>query len=376
MNPIYFDNAATTAIDSRVLDTMLPYLKEFYGNPSAIHGAGRKTRLAIEESRKKVASLLSCKPAEIFFTSCGTESTNTALQGAVRNLDCKHIITSPIEHHATLHTAAMLNRELGVQIHFCKHNESGEIDYNQFTDLLNEVKGQGKTLVSIMHANNELGIINDIEKIGALCKERAILFHSDMVQTIGHLPIELDKLAVDFVSASAHKFHGPKGLGALYIHGALKLEPLIYGGGQERNMRAGTEDVAGIVGFAKALELSIAEMVKENKHCAALKEYCWSQLKQITDAVALSTSSLNTLPRVLSVLFPLDAKTEMLQMALDIKGIALSGGSACSSGAMGGSHVMNHVQTKACVPLRISFCKSNTMKEVDIFIKALNELLN
>ncbi len=376
MTSIYFDNAATTSLDSRVLDAMLPYLKENYGNPSAIHGAGRTSRLAIEESRKTVASLLSCKPAEMFFTSCGTESTNTILNAAIRNLGCKHIITSPIEHHATLLTSQKLAEEFGIEVHYCKHQENGELDYDDLLALIEKVGPTNKTIVSIMHANNELGIINDIDRIGQACKKHEVLFHSDMVQTVGHMPINLHEMAVDFASASAHKFHGPKGKGAMYINGSVKLEPLIFGGGQERNMRAGTENVAGIVGFAKALELSVGDMLEENNHCKELKDYCWAALKENLKEVELGTSCNKTLSRVLSIILPHTPKTEMLQMSLDMKGIALSGGSACSSGAMGGSHVMKHLHDTACVPLRISFCKSNTKEEVDTLVKSIKELLS
>jgi cysteine desulfurase len=372
---VYLDNAATTALDPRVLEKMLPYFTEVYGNPSAIHGMGRSARLAIEESRKKVAQLLVAKPAEIFFTSCGTESTNTVLQAAVRHLGCKHIITSPIEHHATLHTAEKLGEEFDVQVHLCKHQSNGEVDYEDLKILIEKCAADAKTMVSIMHANNEIGIINDIERIGNIVDENGAFFHTDMVQTVGHVDISLSDLPVHFASASAHKFHGPKGKGMLYICSTKKIEPFLLGGGQERNMRAGTEDVAGIVGFARALELSLEDIESENTHCLNLKKYCWEELLKSIPAIKKSTVCENTLSRVLSVLLPHTSNTEMLQMSLDIKGIAVSGGSACSSGALGGSHVINFIQKDACVPLRISFSKWNTKKEVDELIDALKSLL-
>ncbi len=376
MNTVYLDSAATTSLDERVLDQMLPFLRGVYGNPSSIHSAGRSARLAIEESRKKVATLLGGKPAEFFFTSCGTESTNTVFQAVLRSLNCKHIITSPIEHHATLRTAEHLAKEFGAELHFCKHDQHGEIDYEHLATLVKKCSQKGKTFMSIMHANNESGVINDIERIGNISKEHGVLFHSDMVQTIGHVDIRFDEIPVDFASASAHKFHGPKGKGLLYISGDVKLEPLLLGGGQERNMRAGTEDVPGIVGFASALEFAIEEKEKENEHCGHLKEYCWNLLQDtFGEDVRLTSTAPNTLPRVLSVLFPQNEKTEMLQMALDIKGIAVSGGSACSSGAVGGSHVINVLEETPCVPLRISFCKWNTEADVDAFLKAMKEIL-
>jgi len=373
---VYLDNAATTALDTRVLKEMLPYFTEVYGNPSAIHGMGRKAKLALEEARKKVAHLLDAKPAEVFFTSCGTESTNTVLQAAVRELKCKHIITSPIEHHATLHTAEKLGEEFGVQVHFCKHQSNGEIDYDDLKMLINKHASHTKIMVSIMHANNEIGIINDIERIGNIVKENDAYFHSDMVQTVGHLPISLSKLPIHFASASAHKFHGPKGKGMLYICGSKKIAPLLLGGGQERNMRAGTEDLAGIVGFAKALELSLEDREMEQNHCITLKKYCWEQLANSVSAIKKSTDYENTLARVLSVLLPHNPNTEMLQMSLDIKGIAVSGGSACSSGALGGSHVINYIEKEACVPLRISFSKWSTTQEIDELVSALKASLH
>lgn len=375
MSTVYLDNAATTALDERVLNEMIPYYKEVYGNPSSIHSAGRGARLAVEESRKKVAQLLGGKPAEFFFTSCGTESTNTVFQAVIRSGKCAQIITSPIEHHATLYCAQNLAAEFDVALHFCKHTDNGEIDYNHLATLIKNCSAKGKTFMSIMHANNELGIINDVERMGNLCKEHEVLFHSDMVQTVGHLDVDLSKLPVQFVSASAHKFHGPKGKGLLYISSDTKIEPLIVGGGQERNMRAGTEDVPGIVGFAKSLELAIEDKENENKHCSQLKKYCWDLLVANFKDVQRTTNCETTLPRVLSITFPISSKTEMLQMALDIKGIAVSGGSACSSGAMGGSHVINHIWAEPCVPLRISFCKWNTKDDVERLITAMKEII-
>lgn len=376
MQNIYLDNAATTALDKRVLAEMLPYLTEEYGNPSAIHGPGRRTRLAIEESRKTVATLLDAKPAEIFFTSCGTESTNTVLQGIVKGLKCKHIITSPIEHHATLRSAEILCQEYDLKLHYCKHDHDGVIDYDHLHDLISSCAAKGKTFVSIMHANNELGIINDIVRIGTCCKEATAYFHTDMVQTIGHIPISLNDLAVDFVSGSSHKFHGPKGKGLLYVNSNVQIQPMILGGGQERNMRAGTEDVAGVVGFAKALSLAIEDMEVENRETKLLKDYCLGKLKSHFLELKEASQAENKLPRVLTVLFKPTPKTEMLQMSLDMKGVAVSGGSACSSGAMGGSHVINHLNKEACVPLRISFCKWNTKEEVDYLIESIVSILD
>lgn len=373
---VYLDNAATTALDQRVLDKMLPFLTNEYGNPSSIHSSGRTSRLAIEESRKAVARLLDCKPAEIFFTSCGTESTNTVFQAAVRSLACKQIITSPIEHHATLNTAEILCKEFGVELHFAKHASDGRIDYTHLSQLIKDVSSKGKTFVSIMHANNEIGTINEIEKIGNSCREVGALLHCDMVQTVGHLELSLQALPVDFASGSAHKFHGPKGNGILYVNSQLKINPFILGGGQERNIRAGTENVAGIVGFAAALELAIAEQDIENEQTAILKKYAWDKLQSVFPEITLNGRLEYSLPRVLNISLPQNEKTEMLQMLLDIKGIAISGGSACSSGALGGSHVINHISDSPNVPLRISFCKWNTKEDIDYLVNSIKKVLN
>jgi cysteine desulfurase len=270
----------------------------------------------------------------------------------------------------------ILSKEFGVELIFCQHDANGEINYNHLVGAIKESTPKGKTLVSIMHANNEIGVINDIQRIGLLCQENGALFHSDMVQTIGHLDVSLSNFNIDFASLSAHKFHGPKGNGALYIKSEVSIDPIIIGGGQERNMRAGTEDVAGIVGLAKALSLAIEDQEKEDKHCNALKLLCFDLLKESINEVSLSTNNKESLSRVLNVVFPVNPKTEMLQMALDIKGFAVSGGSACSSGALGGSHVIQHLHSSPCVPLRISFSKWNTKGEVEKLVKTIKELLN
>src|SRR6185369_2261975 len=254
MDRIYFDNAATTALDSEVLESMMPYLTEKFGNPSSIYSYGRECRMAIETARKSVAKILHAHPAEIFFTSCGTESSNTAITAAVRDLGCKHIITSPVEHHAVSHTVEHIDKMDAAHISFVKLLPNGHVDIDDLERLL--AASDEKTLVTLMHANNEIGNILDIQAIGKLCKLYNAIFHSDTVQTVGHFPFDLRNTPVHFITGAAHKFHGPKGVGILYINENVKIKPLVHGGAQERNMRAGTENVYGIVGFSKALEMA------------------------------------------------------------------------------------------------------------------------
>ena len=276
MQRIYFDNAATTPLAPEVLEAMMPYLTEKFGNPSSIYSYGRETRLAIEQARKSVAKNLGAKPAEIFFTSGGTESSNTILNAAILDLGCKHIISSPIEHHATLHTVTHLAKMYHVRLSFVEILPSGHIDMAHLATLL--ANDSEKTIVSIMHANNEIGNMIDIEAVGQLCRQHKAYFHSDTVQTVGHFPFELSKLPVDFITGAGHKFHGPKGVGILYINENVKISPLVHGGSQERNMRAGTENLYGIVGFAKALELATEKHKEDSNYIQSLKQYLHDQL--------------------------------------------------------------------------------------------------
>ena len=255
MERVYFDNAATTSLDPKVLETMMPYLTEKFGNPSSIYSYGRESRMAIEQSRKSVANHLGAKPAEIFFTSGGTESSNTILNAAIVDLGCTHIISSPIEHHATLHTVKHLAAHFNLKLSFLTILPNGHIDLSSLEQLL--ANSTEKTIVSIMHANNEIGNMIDLTEVGLICKKYQAYFHSDTVQTVGHFPFDLKNTPVDFITGAGHKFHGPKGVGILYINEHVKIKPFLHGGSQERNMRAGTENLYGIVGFAKALELSL-----------------------------------------------------------------------------------------------------------------------
>lgn len=375
MQRIYFDNAATTSLDPQVLEAMLPFLTEKFGNPSSIYSYGRESKMGIEAARKTVAKIVGTKPGNIFFTSGGTESTNTAMAAAVRDLAVKHIITSPIEHHATLHTAEYYQKQ-GVKLSLVKILPNGHVDLESLKALLAE--GPHPTLVSLMHANNEIGNLLPIKEVGAICKEFNAYFHCDTVQTVGHYPLNFGELNVHFANGAGHKFHGPKGVGILYVSDEVQIKPMINGGGQERNMRAGTENLYGIVGFAKALEMATATHDEDASHIHALKMYMAQSLKAAFPEVTFNGdwdgASLYT---VLSVCFPKTEKTEMLLMSLDMAGICVSGGSACSSGASVGSHVIGCLPDREnTVPVRFSFCKHNTKEEVDQVITTLKSILS
>lgn len=373
---IYLDNAATTGLDPTVLEAMMPYLTDKFGNPSSIYSYGRETRLAVETARKTVARILGAHPSEIFFTSCGTESSNTAIINAVRDLGCKHIITSPIEHHAVLHTVEFLKKAGEVTVSYVNVLPNGHIDLQDLERLL--ASATTNVIVTLMHANNEIGNMIDLHEVGGICKKYKAIFHSDTVQTVGHFPFDLKETPVHFITGSAHKFHGPKGVGLLYINQDVKITPYIHGGGQERNMRAGTENIYGIVGFAKALELAHDHYEQESKQIAALKRYMLGQLKEkIKGLVIHGDPEGRSLYAVLNVGIPLNSRTEMLLMNLDIHNICASGGSACTSGAEIGSHVIRGIGgDPSMIPIRFSFSKYNTKEEVDITINKLIELAN
>lgn len=375
MNRIYFDNAATTSLDPQVLDAMMPYLTEKFGNPSSIYSYGRETRMAIENARKSVAKILNAHPAEIFFTSGGTESSNTAINAAVRDLGCKHIISSPIEHHATLHTVENIDKSGEAKISHVKLLPNGHIDLDDLEKLLTDSKE--KCLVTLMHANNEIGNILDINAAGELCKKYNAVFHSDTVQTVGHFPFDLANTPVDFITGAAHKFHGPKGVGILYISKNIKIKPFVHGGGQERNMRAGTENLYGIVGFAKALELATQNYEADSVNIKTLKNYMMETLKKHIPSVIFNGDPCGkSLYTVLNVSFPKSERSEMLLFNLDIHNICASGGSACTSGADAGSHVIRAINNiPDQVTVRFSFSKYNTTEEVDYVVETLKELI-
>ena len=376
MQRIYFDNAATTPLAPEVLEAMMPYLTEKFGNPSSIYSYGRETRLAIEQARKSVAKNLGAKPAEIFFTSGGTESSNTVLNAAITDLGCKHIISSPIEHHATLHTVTHLAKLHNLKLSFVQILPDGHIDMDHLAALL--AATTEKTIVTIMHANNEIGTMIDIAAVGQLCKQYGAYFHSDTVQTVGHFPFELSQLPVDFITGAGHKFHGPKGVGILYINENVKISPLVHGGSQERNMRAGTENLYGIVGFAKALELATEKHEEERAYIQSLKQHLHDQLIAKIPSVSFNGDPFGrSLYNLLSVNFPKNEKTEMILFNLDMHHVCASGGSACSSGAQQGSHVINALNKGSeIVTVRFSFSKQNTIAEIDQVVTALLTMLN
>ena len=375
MQRIYFDNAATTPLAPEVLEAMMPYLTEKFGNPSSIYSYGRETRLAIEQARKSVAKNLGAKPAEIFFTSGGTESSNTVLNAAIADLGCKHIISSPIEHHATLHTVTHLAKLHNLKLSFVQILPNGHIDMDHLAALL--AATTEKTIVTIMHANNEIGTMIDIAAVGQLCKQYQAYFHSDTVQTVGHFPLELSQLPVDFITGAGHKFHGPKGVGILYINENVKISPLVHGGSQERNMRAGTENLYGIVGFAKALELATEKYQEDRTYIQSLKQYLHDQMIAKIPTVSFNGDPFGrSLYNLLSVNFPKNEKTEMILFNLDMHHVCASGGSACSSGAQQGSHVINALNKGSeIVTVRFSFSKHNTKAEIDQVVTALLTML-
>lgn len=374
MNRIYLDNAATSVLDKEVLEAMMPYFTEKFGNPSSIYSYGRETRLGVESARKSVAKHLNVQPGEIFFTSGGTESNNTAIVTSIRDLGCKHVISSCIEHHAVLHTIEHYCCD-GVTHSFVKLLPDGHIDLN---DLEAQLSSQSeKCLVSLMHANNEIGNLLSIKAVSDLCRKYDAIFHSDCVQTVGHYPMDLSRIDIDFISASGHKFHGPKGVGILYVNNRLQVKPLIYGGGQERNMRAGTENIYGIVGFAKALDIAMKDFEKDSAYIQSLKTYMAEKLQNEIAGVDFNGDcNGSSLYSVLNVAFPKTEKSEMLLFNLDINGICVSGGSACSSGASQGSHVIHALhKDENKVAVRFSFSKYNTKEEIETTVEQLKKLI-
>lgn len=376
MMKVYFDNAATTAMDDQVIEAMLPFMKSHFGNPSSVHSHGREVRSAIEKSRKKVAELLNASPSEIFFTSGGTEADNTALVCGIETHEITHAISSPIEHHAVLHTLEVLAQKGKIKLSLLDVDHQGNIDYDQLTTLL---KANPKSLVSLMHANNEIGTLNDLERIGTLAKEYGAFFHSDTVQTMGHYRHDLKNLPVDAIVAGGHKFHGPKGAGFLYVRKDKKIHPFIHGGAQERNMRGGTENVIGIIGVAKALELAYEHMEEHQSQIRSLKARFIEKLRAEIPGVEFNGMSENvdqSLYTVLNVsLPPSESNSGMLLFNLDLAGISASGGSACSSGATVGSHVLRAIGAKADRDsVRFSFSRFNSLQEVDYTIERLKEL--
>lgn len=372
---IYLDNAATTPLDPEVFEAMKPFLMEDFGNPSSTHGHGRKVRAAIEQARKKVAELLNCTPGEIIFTSGGTEADNALLVSSVKTYGLKHAISTPIEHHAVTHTLDTLAQEGSVELHHVRLDAKGHVDLEDLERLLVQYPG---ALVSLMHANNEIGNLLPIEQVGELCKKYNAYFHSDTVQTMGHYRHDLKKLTVHGLTAAAHKFHGPKGVGFMYINKDKKIEAVMHGGAQERNMRGGTENVYGIIGLAKALEICYREMEEHQAYITGLKSYMIDKLRAELPGVRFHGDSDNltkSLYTVLNVSLPESDENEMVLFNLDLQGISASGGSACSSGATTGSHVLGALYPGSQRgAVRFSFSKYNTREEIDFTVEKLAEL--
>jgi len=375
MTRIYLDNAATTPLDPEVFDAMLPYMREHFGNPSAIHSYGRKTRAAVEQARRKVAELLNCAPGEIVFTSGGTEADNMALNGAVRDLGVKHIISSPIEHHAVELVAHALGHSGNARAHWLRLRPDGAPDLQHLEDVLKTTQGEG-VLVSLMHANNEIGTRIDLVQVGDLCRRYGALFHSDTVQTMGHYRFDLANTPIDFITCAAHKFHGPKGIGFLYMRNGATIKAAILGGSQERNMRAGTENIYGIVGLAKAMDVAYRDLEDHTQHITGLKELMKRRLVEEIPGVGFNgDTGPESLYTVLSVCFPDDGKGEMLIYNLDIEGIACSGGSACSSGSNKGSHVLTALYPeRPGANIRFSFSRYTTTAEVEHTVSVLKRI--
>lgn len=371
---VYFDNAATTPIDRDVLKAMCVVMETQYGNPSSIHAHGRESRTIIEQARKSIASLLHASPAEFFFTSGGTEADNMAIRSGILDHGIKHAITSRIEHHAVIHTLQALEKSDAIKLSYVNIDNKGNVDIQHLESLLQTAD---RSFVSLMHANNELGTITDIEAIGEICEKYNAIFHSDTVQTLGHYRHDLSKLKVHFLVCAAHKLHGPKGIGFLYINHKIKINPIIYGGSQERNMRGGTENVYGIVGLAKSLEIAYDQMDQHQQYIQGLKSYMITQLQENIPGIEFNgeISADHSLYTVLNVSFPAMDMAEMLLFSLDIAGISASGGSACSSGTNIGSHVLNGIQANPERPaVRFSFSKYNTREEIDFVVSKVKEI--
>lgn len=380
MNHIYFDNAATTPVRDEVVEKMTEVLRNSFGNPSSSHSFGRSSKSVLELVRKNIAKHLNVTASEIVFTSGGTEADNLVLRSCVRDLGVKNIITSRIEHHAVLHTSEQLEREYGTVIHFVDLDDKGGIDLCHLEELL---RSNEKTLVSLMHVNNEIGNLLDIKKVAELCKQNKALFHSDMVQSIGHFKLNLQEIPVDFLAVSAHKFHGPKGVGFAYLRKDSGIKPLIIGGEQERGYRAGTESLHNIVGLDEALNLAYKNLIEESKYISGIKSYFMDRLNKEIKNVKFNGYSGNmekSTYTMINVCLPIDPnKTSTFMFQLDLKGIACSKGSACQSGSDKGSHVLEQILSAEDLKkpsIRFSFSIYNTKEEVDHTIEVLKGLVS
>ncbi len=372
---VYLDNAATTPLDPEVFEAMKPFMLENFGNPSSTHSHGRKVRAAIESARKKIAELLQCTPGEIIFTSGGTEADNTLIVSGIQTYGIKHAISTPIEHHAVTHTLEVLEKQGTIQLHTVDMDEKGNVILNHLEKLLQQYPN---ALVSLMHANNEIGNLIDLRRVGEMTEQYKAFFHSDTVQTMGHYRHNMKDLHVCGLTAGAHKFHGPKGVGFMYIRKDRKIAQFIHGGSQERNMRGGTENVYGIIGMAKALEIAYREMDEHKSYITSLKARMIKNLNGNIPGISFNGDSANlerSLYTVLNVSLPESEENEMLLFNLDLQGISASGGSACSSGAAAGSHVLGALYPGSKRgAVRFSFSKYNTSEEIDFVSEKLSEL--
>ncbi|MEZ4857632.1 MAG: cysteine desulfurase family protein [Flavobacteriaceae bacterium] len=380
MKKVYFDSAATSQLRNEVIHTMTNVLKTEYGNPSSTHAYGRSSKSLLENCRKEIAALFNVQASEIIFTSGGTEADNLVLQSCVSDLQIKRIITSKLEHHAVLHTIEKLQNKGNIIVEFVKHKDDSSID---LIDLESLVKNsQIKSLVSLMHVNNEIGTVLPLYEVAKICKENDTLFHSDMVQSIGHFTTDFGQIPIDFAAASAHKFHGPKGVGFCFIRKNSKLKPLLLGGGQERGLRAGTEAVYAIAGMTEALKMAYQNLDQEKEYISTLKAYFKSELlKNFKDVTfnGLSADEEKSSYTILSVNLPLpENKSQLLIFQLDLKGIACSQGSACQSGSMEGSHVLQEILPKEKLKnpsIRFSFSIFNTQEEIDYVVQTLKDFV-
>ncbi len=371
---VYLDNAATTPVAPEVAEAMIPILKDVFGNPSSSHAYGRAAKAEIEKSRRSIAAYLKCQPSEIIFTSGGTEADNMALRVAVNDLNVTHIITSPIEHHAVGLTAKAITDEGQIRLSLVKIDEKGHVDLNDLEKLL---QSNEKTLVSLMHANNEIGTLLPLEEVSELCRRYNAYFHSDTVQTMGHYTFDLSELDIDFITCAAHKFHGPKGIGFLYVNKNTKVNSIIHGGSQERGHRGGTENIYGIVGLAKAMDLAYEDVHAHQKYVQELKTHMINELKAYFNDLDFhgEIDPERSLYTVLNVCFPKNEKSSMFLFTLDLKGVAVSGGSACSSGANSGSHVLTGIGADMSRPnARFSFSRYTTKEEVDYAIEQVKSV--
>lgn len=372
---IYLDNAATTPLDPEVFEAMKPFLLHDFGNPSSTHSHGRKVRSAIEMGRKRIAEMLNCTPGEIIFTSGGTEADNAIIVCSIHTFKIKHAISSAIEHHAVSHTLEILAKDGVIELHLVKLDEQGNVDYNDLERLLKAYPG---ALVSLMHANNEIGNLLDLDRVAELVNQYNGYFHSDTVQSVGHYRHDLKKSKVHAMTAAAHKFHGPKGIGFMYINKDKKIQSFVHGGAQERNMRGGTENTFGIVGLAKAMEIAYNDLEHHTEYIKGLKAKMIELLKENIPGVTFNGASGdldNSLYTVLNVSFPESEENEMLLFNLDMVGISASGGSACSSGASTGSHVLNALYPGSKRgAVRFSFSKFTKPEDIEYTVEKLAEL--